>query len=138
MKSGELVGLWKGWFFEVSGVGGLARGGRVVRPGAGVVVEGAIAAGIGVTARRIRVTSGRIWWTNSARISRSSVITASIARRYGVGIGNVNVVIVRHASPTPIAAPVIVIVVDQRTDEHPRPKRNEPGSEQLAARISRW
>ena len=123
LESGKLFGVWKGWFFEVPRIGQLSRVARVIRPGAGVV-EGAIAAriGPGVTAGRVwRTNSTRVWRTNSAGVTRS-VVTASIARRYGVGIGNVNVAIVTDVAPTPIAAPIVVIVVDQRADEHTGPE----------------
>ena len=123
LQSRKLAGLWKSWFFEVPRIGNLARVSRVVGAGAWVV-EGTIAARIGC-----RVTNGRIWWTNSTRVWWTnsagiswSVVTASIARRYSVGIGNVNVVIVGDVSSAPIAAPIVVIVVDQRPNEHSGPE----------------
>ena len=117
LKSRKLVRFWKGWFFEVARNGNLTRGGRVIWPGAGVV-EGAIAA------RIRRTTSTRVWptagvrWTNSTSVRWTtasvswSVVTASITRRYGVGVGNVNVAIITDVAATPIAAPIVVIVVD--------------------------
>src|SRR5262249_45862063 len=110
LESWKLAGLWKGRFFELLRVGKLGRGGRVVWPGAGVG-GGGIAACIRcrVMARRVwRTNSTCVWWSNPSRISRS-VVTASIARRYGVGIGNVNVMIVSDVAYTPIAAPIVVI-----------------------------
>jgi hypothetical protein len=122
LESGKLLGVWKGWFFDVPGVGQLSRSGGVVWSGARVV-EGTVAASI-----RCGVTGGRVWWassarvrwTNSAGISRS--VTASIACRYGAGIGNVNVAIVSDVASAPIAAPIVVIVVDERADQQSGPE----------------
>ena len=119
LESGQLVGLWEGWFFEVPRIGNLARGGRVIWPRTGVVVERAITACIscGVTTGSVwRTDPTCVWWTNSSRIS------ASIACRYGVGIGDVNVAIVTDVASIPVAAPIVVIVVDQGPDEHSGPE----------------
>jgi hypothetical protein len=123
LESGKLVGVWKGGFFDVPRIGQLSRIGGVIWSGAWVV-EGTIAASIrcGIAGGRVwRASSARVGWTNSAGIARS-VVTTSIASRYGAGIGNVNVAVVGDVASAPIAAPIVVIVVDQRADEHSGPE----------------
>src|SRR5262249_59329271 len=71
LESGKLVGFWKGWFFQITCVGKLACGGRVIWPGTGVV-EWAIAARIGC-----RVATRRIRRKDSAPVSRP-VVTSPV------------------------------------------------------------